>query len=175
MVAGATQHPTPNTQIYTFDMPTTSVRIINRIVAHTLFTPRRLQTLDEPRAYFQVKAALLETRKMVNFIVGPDDYLTIAAAIDAASQCDTISLSSSYSDETVTVTKNDITIFGSSSSHGIAQVITDSASGLALSGDAPINVTDSGGDDTIFGNDGDNVITVTGGSEALLHKSHPED
>jgi pectin methylesterase-like acyl-CoA thioesterase len=92
---------------------------------------------------------------MANFIIGPDDYLTIAAAIDAASQGDTISLSSGYSDETVTVTKNDITIFGSSSSHGIALVITDGASGLVLSGDAPINVTDSSSDDTVFGNDGD--------------------
>ena len=39
--------------------------------------------------------------------------------------------------------------------------------GLTLTGDAPIDVTDSGGSNTITGNDGDNTITVTGGIDTV--------
>jgi hypothetical protein len=49
-----------------------------------------------------------------------------------------IGLSPGNSNEIGTVTKNDITIFGSSSSQGIKLVIGDGVSGLVLSGDAPI-------------------------------------
>ncbi|AGI66802.1 metalloprotease domain-containing protein [Octadecabacter antarcticus 307] len=104
---------------------------------------------------------------MAALTVGPSGYPNIEAAIDAASQGDTIELSPGYSDETVTVTKNYITIVGGSSSQNIALVIGNGVSGLVLSGEALINVTDSSGDDTVSGNAGDNVITVTGGSDVV--------
>jgi hypothetical protein len=44
------------------------------VVTHTLFTLRRLQILDEFRAYVLVQAAPMETRKIANFILGPADY-----------------------------------------------------------------------------------------------------
>jgi Ca2+-binding RTX toxin-like protein len=63
----------------------------------------------------------------------------------------------------VTITQNDITISGTSSSLGIELLIADGVSGLVLTGDAPINVTESLGNTVIAGNDGDNVITTSGG------------
>jgi Ca2+-binding RTX toxin-like protein/phage FluMu protein gp41 len=104
---------------------------------------------------------------MATLTVGLSGYLNIEVAIDAASQGDTIELSPGYSGETVTVTKSDITIVGGSSSQNIVLVIGDGVSGLVLSGEAPINVTDSDGDDTVSGNNGDNVITVTGGIDVV--------
>jgi Ca2+-binding RTX toxin-like protein len=46
---------------------------------------------------------------------------------------------------------------------------------LVLGGDAPINVTDSGTADTITGNDGDNIITVTGGIGDTVNGGDGED
>ena len=101
---------------------------------------------------------------MVVRIVGPSSsYHDIETALDAASQGDTIKLSPGYSGEIVTVTKNNITIDGELSSQNIVLTIGSGVSGLVLLGEAPINVTDSSGNDTVSGNDGANVITVTGG------------
>ena len=94
-------------------------------------------------------------------------YPTIETAIAAAFPGDTIILGLDYGPETVTVTQSNITISGTSSSLGIELVIGDGVSGLVISGEAPINVTDSGGDDTVSGNDGDNIITVTGGNDVI--------
>jgi Ca2+-binding RTX toxin-like protein len=90
-------------------------------------------------------------------------YPTIGDAIAAALPGDTIILGDGYGPETVTITQNDITILGTLSSLGIELLIADGVSGLVLTGDAPINVTESLGNTVIAGNDGDNVITTSGG------------
>jgi Ca2+-binding RTX toxin-like protein len=94
-------------------------------------------------------------------------YPTIGDAIAAALPGDTIILGDGYGPETVNITQNDITISGTSSSLGIELLIADGVSGLVLMGDAPINVTDSLGANVIAGNDGDNVMTSTGGIDVF--------
>ena len=94
-------------------------------------------------------------------------YATIKAAMHAAYPGDTIILELGYSNESVTVTKNNITVSGTSASLGIELLIADGVSGLNLVGDAPINITDSGTANIFTGNDGNNTITVTGGIVAI--------
>ncbi|MFT7369519.1 MAG: Ca2+-binding RTX toxin-like protein [Alteromonas macleodii] len=95
----------------------------------------------------------------------PGTFSTIETAMDVAYPGDTIVLEPGYSSETVTITQNDITISGTSASLDIELLIADGVSGLILVGDAPINVTDSGASDILTGNEGDNTITVTGGTD----------
>lgn len=97
----------------------------------------------------------------------PGTYPSIEAALLDALAGDTIVLGPNYSNETVIITKSDIIISGTTSSLGIELIIEDGISGLILDGDAPIEVKDSSGGDIITGNDGDNVITVTGGVDIV--------
>jgi Ca2+-binding RTX toxin-like protein len=97
----------------------------------------------------------------------PFPYATIADALADAVAGDEIVLSAGYGPETVTVTVSNVTITGPVTAAGIDLTIGAGVTGLTLTGDAPINVTDSGGSDTITGNDGDNTITVTGGVDTV--------
>jgi Ca2+-binding RTX toxin-like protein len=93
----------------------------------------------------------------------PNEFASILDAMIAASPGDTINLGQGYGPEAVDVMVSDITITGPDTATGIELTIGAGVTGLTLGGDAPINVIDSGTDDTITGNDGDNTITVTGG------------
>jgi Ca2+-binding RTX toxin-like protein len=94
-------------------------------------------------------------------------YPTIADAMAAAQEFDTISVAAGYGAEVVTVTVSNITITGPDTAIGIDLTIGAGVTGLVLGGTAPINVTDSGTADTITGNAGDNIITVTGGIDTV--------
>lgn len=94
-------------------------------------------------------------------------YPTIAAAMTDASPGDTILLASGYSDETATVSKEDIIIEGDISSSGIVLHLALGVTGVTLGGSAPIDVMDSGSSGLITGNIGDNVITVSGGIDIV--------
>jgi serralysin len=102
--------------------------------------------------------------------VGPTStFPTIAAAMAASVDDDTIQLEAGYKNETATVTHNGMTVTGGANSTGI---VLNLATGvtiatLTLAGLAPINVIDNAGDGGIVGNDGNNVITVTNGVDAV--------
>jgi Ca2+-binding RTX toxin-like protein len=79
-------------------------------------------------------------------------------------------LQAGYSNETATVTKNNITVTGGASSTGIVIQIGTTAPAIAtftLAGTAPINILDSPQGNGLVGNAGNNVITVTDGSDAV--------
>jgi Ca2+-binding RTX toxin-like protein len=98
----------------------------------------------------------------------PGVFQTIAAALAAAQPGDTINLGVGYGPESVAVIVSNITISGPASAIGINLNIAPGVIGVTLTGDAPINVTDSaGGDNVITGNAGDNEITVTGGADTV--------
>lgn len=94
-------------------------------------------------------------------------YPTISAAMMDASPGDTILLGAGYSDETATVSENDISIEGDVSSSGIVLHLAPDVTGVTLGGSAPIDVVDSGSSGLITGNIGDNVITVSGGIDVV--------
>jgi Ca2+-binding RTX toxin-like protein len=96
--------------------------------------------------------------------VGPDEtYATIAGAMGAANAGDQIVLEAGYSNENALVTVNDLFIDGTHSSMHIDLTLGAGIDMLTLQGNASIDVVDNGGNDTITGNAGDNVIEVTGG------------
>jgi Ca2+-binding RTX toxin-like protein len=97
----------------------------------------------------------------------PTIHASILDAMGFAFPGDIIVLADGYGPETVTVTVDDITITGPDTAAGIELTIGSGVTGLTLTGDAPINVTDSGAADTIIGNGGDNTITVTGGVDTV--------
>jgi len=98
--------------------------------------------------------------------VGPSGtHPTIADALLAASPGDTIALQAGYSGEAALVTVENITVTGDVSSTGIVLTMDTGVIALTLGGDAPINVFDNIGDNTIIGNAGDNVINVSGGAD----------
>src|SRR5476651_276576 len=106
---------------------------------------------------------------MATFTVGPSSpYPTIAAAMLAAGPADTIVLQTGYSNETATVTHNDMTISGGATSTAIVLQLGTGIPTIFLAGAAPIDVVaNSAGGNGITGNDGDNVVTVTGGVDAV--------
>jgi Ca2+-binding RTX toxin-like protein len=97
----------------------------------------------------------------------PSSYATIADALAVAVSGDEIVLLAGYGPEAATVTVSNVTITGPVTAAGIDLTIGAGVTGLTLTGDAPINVTDSGSSNTITGNDGDNTITVTGGIDTV--------
>jgi Ca2+-binding RTX toxin-like protein/ABC-type uncharacterized transport system ATPase subunit len=101
--------------------------------------------------------------------VGPNSfYATIADAMAAAAASDTIQLEAGYNNETATITHDGMIISGEASSTGIVLQLGTGIATFFLAGSAPINVLDSAVDGNgIAGNDGDNIITVTGGADAV--------
>ncbi len=105
---------------------------------------------------------------MAILTVGPTStYLTIDAAMAAAAPGDTIVLEAGYSNETAIVTVDGITIEGAELSLGIQLQLAPGIAGVQLAGTAPINVLDNTFNNAIFGNAGDNTITVTGGIDVV--------
>ena len=111
---------------------------------------------------------------MAILTVGPNStFSTIAdAMLDAGTgPGDTIQLESGYSNETATVLFNNMTVFGDATSTGIVLQLTSTPTiaTFTLTGTAPINVLDAADADGngIVGNDGDNVITVIDGADAV--------
>jgi len=108
---------------------------------------------------------------MPTLTVGPTStYASIAIAMTHAVAGDTISLQAGYSNETATVTKNNITVTGGASSTGIVIQIGTTSPAIAtftLAGAAPINILDSPQGNGLVGNAGNNVVTVTNGSDAV--------
>ena len=105
--------------------------------------------------------------------VGPSSpYETIADAIADALAGDIIALESGYSGETATVTESGMTIRGDASNLGVTLRLADGVGAFTVSGGAPINVRDSVAGasteaNTITGGTGNNVITVSGGVDAV--------
>ena len=97
----------------------------------------------------------------------PVPYLTIADALLAAAPGDTIVVAPDYGPETLTVSLNDITLTGPASVHGVEVFIADSVTDFVLLGEAPINVTDLGSGESLRGNAGDNIFTLTGGVDSV--------
>ena len=108
---------------------------------------------------------------MSTLTVGPTStYASIAIAMTHAVAGDTISLQAGYSNETATVTKNNITVTGGATSTGIVIQIGTTAPAIAtftLTGTAPINILDSPQGNGLVGNAGNNVVTVRDGSDAV--------
>lgn len=102
------------------------------------------------------------------FNVGPNStYPSIAAAMAAAGASDTIQLEPGYRNETATVRHNGMVITGEASSTGIVLQLANGIATVSLTGAAPIDLQDASDGNSIVGNDGANVITVTGGSDAV--------
>lgn len=97
----------------------------------------------------------------------PSQYATIAQAMLAAQPTDVITLQTGYSNETATVTVNDITVNGGSSSTGIVLRLATGVPVFAVTGTAPIQIFDAADGNGITGNSGANTITVTGGADAV--------
>lgn len=96
--------------------------------------------------------------------VGPDEtYATIAAAMAVANAGDQILLEAGYGNEDALVTVNNLFVNGTSSSMHVDLTLGAGIDTVTLLGSAPIDVFDNGGNDTITGNAGANLIEVTGG------------
>ena len=96
--------------------------------------------------------------------VGPDEtYATIADALAVANTGDQIVLETGYSNENALITVNNLFIEGDHSSKHIDLTLGFGVDTLTLQGNAPINVVDNAGNDTITGNAGANLIEVSGG------------
>jgi Ca2+-binding RTX toxin-like protein len=105
---------------------------------------------------------------MAIFTVGPNStYPTIAAAMAAAGPNDTIQLEAGYSNETAMVTHSGMIITGGAGSLGILLQLGTGIATVTLAGQAPINLVDAADGNGIVGNDGDNLVTVTAGADAV--------
>jgi Ca2+-binding RTX toxin-like protein len=105
---------------------------------------------------------------MTILTVGPaSSFATIAAAMLAANPGDTIQLQAGYSNETATVTHNNMIFSGQVSSTGIVLQLATGIPTIFLAGSAPINVLDAPDGNGITGNDGSNVVTVRAGADAV--------
>ena len=100
--------------------------------------------------------------------VGPNSsYASIAAAVADSAPGDTIQLEPGYSNETATIQYSGMTVTGQASSTGIVLDLGNGIATVTLAGAAPIDVNDAPDGNGIVGNDGDNLITVTGGADAV--------
>lgn len=105
---------------------------------------------------------------MPTLTVGPTStFSTIAAAMAAAADNDTIQLEAGYSNETATVTHTGMIVTGEATSTGIVLQLGAGVATFTLGGTAPINVFDAADGDAITGNAGNNLITVTDGADAV--------
>jgi Ca2+-binding RTX toxin-like protein len=100
--------------------------------------------------------------------VGPNStYPSIAAAMADSGPGDTIQLEPGYSNETATVLHSGMTITGEASSTGIVLNLGMGIATVTLAGTAPINLVDASDGNGIVANDGDNLVTVTAGADAV--------
>lgn len=95
------------------------------------------------------------------------DFPSILAAMQVSGPGDTIRLEAGYSNETAVVAFSGMTIFGALNSVGIVLRLHTGVATVTLTGTAPIRVLDAGDGNGIVGNAGNNVITVTGGIDAV--------
>jgi Ca2+-binding RTX toxin-like protein len=108
---------------------------------------------------------------MTTYIVGPSvdaAFSSITAAMQSAVTGDIIQLEAGYGGETATVTKDGITVSGDATSTGVVLTIGAGVATFTLGGTAPITVLDDPSDgEGIAGNNGNNLITVAGGADAV--------
>ena len=105
---------------------------------------------------------------MATFTVGPNsDFPTISAAMAAVGPGDILVLAPGYSNETATVLHDGMTIVGGSGSTGIVLELAMGVANVTLDGEAPFTLLDAADGQGIVGNDGDNLITVTAGADAV--------
>jgi hypothetical protein len=106
---------------------------------------------------------------MTILLVGPTAplYSTIAAAMLSAVAGDTVQLESGYGNETATVSQPGMTVDGDANSTGIVLQLGAGVTTLTLTGTAPISILDGADANGIVGNAGDNIITVSGGVDAV--------
>lgn len=105
---------------------------------------------------------------MAIFTVGLNStYPTIAAAMLAAGDNDTIQLETGYGGETATVTHNGMIVTGDATSTGIVLQLATGIATFNLAGAAPINVLDASDGNGIVGNAGDNRVTVRAGADSV--------
>jgi Ca2+-binding RTX toxin-like protein len=99
--------------------------------------------------------------------VGPNStYPSIADAMAESGPGDTIELEPGYSDEAAIVLYGEMIVAGEASSTGILLYLGEGVVAVTLAGSAPIDVIDSADGNRIAGNDGDNVITLSGGADS---------
>jgi Ca2+-binding RTX toxin-like protein len=100
--------------------------------------------------------------------VGPNSaYPSIVDAMADSGPGDRIELEPGYSDESAIVLYSGMTVAGEASSTGILLYLAEGVATVTLEGTAPIDVIDSPDGNAIAGNDGDNVITVSGGADSV--------
>ena len=100
--------------------------------------------------------------------VGPTStFPTITAAMAASGPNDQIVLEAGYSNETAWVTHNGMTITGGATSTRIVLNLDTGIPSVFLAGTAPIRIRDAADGNAIVGNDGNNIITVTGGADSV--------
>ncbi|HEX8258519.1 MAG TPA: calcium-binding protein [Allosphingosinicella sp.] len=100
--------------------------------------------------------------------VGPNStFPSIADAMAAAGPNDTIQLEGGYSNETATVTHSGMIVAGEANSTGIVLRLATGIAVVTLAGNAPIDLFDAADGNAITGNDGDNVVRVSAGSDAV--------
>ncbi|MBC7736830.1 MAG: calcium-binding protein [Candidatus Saccharibacteria bacterium] len=100
--------------------------------------------------------------------VGPHSlFASIAAAMAAAGPGGTIELESGYSHETATVLFSGMTFFGGAQSRDIVLNLGSGITTVTLTGSANIDLNDASDGNGIVGNAGNNLITVTGGVDAV--------
>lgn len=101
--------------------------------------------------------------------VGPHStFRSIRKAMLEAGPNDTIQLEPGYGHETASVRYNGMTFDGGSDSIGVVLRLGTGISSVALTGTASFEVFDNATDgNSIIGNDGDNLIHVSGGADAV--------
>ena len=98
--------------------------------------------------------------------VGPNStYATIADAQNSAIGGDHLLLEAGYSNESVSITVENLFVGGGLSSANIQLTLAPGVSTVTLEGDAPITVFDNTGSNVITGNAGANEILVTQGND----------
>lgn len=105
---------------------------------------------------------------MSTYTVGPNsDFPSIAAAMQVSGPEDILRLEFGYSNETATIAFSGMTIFGGAYSKNIILNLGLGVATVTLTGNAPIRVHDGSDGNGIVGNAGNNLITVTGGVDAV--------
>lgn len=105
---------------------------------------------------------------MTTRTVGPTStYTSIAEAMLASSPGDTISLEGSYSNESVNIMHDGLTINGDTTSLGILLQLISGITTFTATGTAPFTLIDASDSNGIIGNAGDNQITVRTGADVV--------